>query len=369
VSARLAERSADAPVAVPAKRWRFILFTCRDPRTDFRRALATALRRLGHDVHYIWLKRTPVAAGPGEGDTPISMSLPRLFSHLRRVSSEGARTNIYFDSTNLCFPVLMPMLRAISARGVWCFDMHDDLLYGTRGIARMMASLRQFVLVRNCDLMVHAAPTLKERFPASHHLGNASSLGFLERPAAGFDKVLVLASFDERTDWEFVEKAAALLPETEFALWGQVVGGSERALQALGAARANVRYYGAYTTADLVPILRRYSVMLAPYRADHRLTRYLDPLRFYHAFNTGMELITTPIPQADSFATRLHIARTPDDVARILARLKSDAGARRNAAGTPQITWDERAAGLVEIIRPWCAAHEGFAAPSLHAGG
>src|ERR1019366_2339912 len=115
-----------------------------------------------------------------------------------RVTTARERANIYFTTTNLCFPILILALKAICRPGVWCCDMHDDLLYSLRGVARLRARMNRALLLPAFDLIVHAAPMLKELFPASHHLGNASSIGSLKRNAPRFDKVLILASIDER---------------------------------------------------------------------------------------------------------------------------------------------------------------------------
>jgi len=329
---------------------RFIVFTCRDPRTDFRGPLVDALRRRGHEVHCIWLKRRPLVSGPAVGDPAVQMSLASCLRYLRRVTTARDRTNIYFNTTNLLYPILILALKAICATGVWCFDMHDDLLYSLRGVARLRARMNQALLLTAFDLMVHAAPTLKELFPASHHLGNASSLGPLKRDAPQFDKVLILASIDERMDFAFFDAVAARCPDVDFAVYGQVSRTVEAAMQALRKARPNVHYHGTYIMADLEPILARHAVMFAPYRTDARVTRYLDPLRYYHALNSGMEIITTSIPQAEAYADRLHIVRTSEDVAHILDGLQTDERVRRNAGGGPPITWDLRAAQLVEIL-------------------
>lgn len=330
---------------------RFIVFTCRDPKTDFRLPLVDALRSRGHEVHYIWLKRRPQVSGPRNSEPPSTMTLMDCFRYLRAATSLRSHINFYFTTTNLCFPALMLMLHAVCASGVWCFDIHDDLLYSLRGLSRLRARVSQTLLLRASDVLVHAAPTLKELFPRSHHLGNASAVGYLVREAAPIDRVLILASIDERMDFAFLDAVAALRPDFAFDVHGQISRNVQSLMRNLLASRSNVRYHGAYVNADLVPILQRNAVMLAPYRVDDRLTRYLDPLRYYHALNSGMEVITTGIPQAQTFASRLFIVRTPQDAALVLAAVRADPAARRNADGNSPITWDTRADQLVEILK------------------
>ena len=59
------------------KNFRFLVFTCRDPSSDFRRPLVEALRA-HYETWYIWLKRRPLISGPTEGGTTVEMSLPGL---------------------------------------------------------------------------------------------------------------------------------------------------------------------------------------------------------------------------------------------------------------------------------------------------
>jgi len=330
---------------------RFLVFTCRDPRTDFRLSLVEALRHRGYEVHYVWLKRRPLVLGAGPGDAPQPLNLLALLRYLRRRSAVRTHANVYFTTTNLCFPSLIFALRALCAPGVWCFDMHDDLLYALRGKARLRARFSQALLLRVFDLIVHAAPTLKERFPCSHHLGNASSLERLQRTQTRFDEVLVLASIDPRMDFAFFAAVAAECCDVRFEIYGQISHDARAAMQSLLHSRPNIRHHGAYVSADLVPILSRHAVMLAPYVADSPLTRYIDPLRFYHALNSGMEVITTGIPQAAQHADRLFIVRTPSEAARVLRLLQTDSSRSRNAADAAPISWNLKAGRLVEILR------------------
>ena len=328
--------------------FRIIVLTCRDPRTDFRLPLVEALRRRGHEVHYVRLGRRPVIAGPGDDGHVGSTSLTACIRHLRRVTAGKNFSNVYFVTTNLLFPTLILALRLLCSPGIWCFDMHDDLLYGTRGLVRLRARVRQAMLLRTCDLLVHAAPTLKELFPRSHHLGNASSVTRLERIGKDFGRMLILASIDERMDFALLDAAAARCPEVQFEIYGQVAPAVEPAMREVLFKRGNVHHHGPYVTEQLVPILERFTVMLAPYRIGARLTRYLDPLRYYHALNSGMEVITTDIPQARAYAERLHIVQSAEEVAQVLERLRTGGDSRAGRA--PPVTWDQRAETLTDIL-------------------
>ena len=121
-------------------------------------------------------------------------------------------------------------------------------------------------------------------------------------------------------------------------------------LERLVAAHSNVTYHGAYTNAELPSLLERFSVTLAPYVASSPLTRYIDPLRYYHCLNSGMEVITTDIPAGRALENYLHIVERPDDLGVLLDRMQREPGARRNLSSTAEIfNWRVKARRLIGI--------------------
>ena len=263
------------------------------------------------------------------------------------------KVNIYFNSTSTVFPVLTAFLRLVARSGVWCLDMHDDLLYHYAGVKRIRAYFGIIIMRLFSDVTVHASPRLAELFPDSQHLGNASHILPLSRDVATDtdNKVLVLASFDERADFEFLSKVAALCPATQFHLHGWTRHGDDltpERISTICARHENVLYCGPYAQDDLATILREFRISLAPYVTDIRMNRYIDPLRFYHCLNSGLELISTSIPQAVHMQKWIHIVHDPAECADTLAKLQSGALAMRDTY-TP-ISWQQRVDRLVAII-------------------
>jgi hypothetical protein len=332
------------------EQYRFFVFTCRDPRSDFRLHLVNALRRQ-HETWYIWMKRRPLVAGPRPEDQPLEMSLPRFLLFIGRFPRDG-KVNVYFNSTNTYFPTLSLLLRLISRAGLWCLDMHDDLRYHNVGLTRRREEAIIRFLQAWSHVVVHAAPTLAELFPGSHHLGNASHLHPLAQDAAADDSVLILASFDERFDFAFVARLAAQCPAMQFHLHGWTRPGdhltAER-LKQLHEGHANIHYHGPYVTADLPGILSRYRVSLAPYHANSLMTRYIDPLRYYHCLNAGLELVSTAIPQAGYLRRWIHVVPDVSACAETLAAIR--AGRLAKQPGYIPITWEQRAERLMDILR------------------
>ena len=124
---------------------------------------------------------------------------------------------------------------------------------------------------------------------------------------------------------------------------------TQQQLTAVYSNHSNIHYHGAYTHDDLPTLLQRFDMTLAPYRTDIPKIRYIDPERFYHCLNAGLEVISTDIPAAHRLSQWLNIARDPSECATIIAALRSGKLEKRGAYSP--ITWEQRIERLVEIIR------------------
>jgi hypothetical protein len=328
-------------------RFRFFVFSSRDPRLgDFRTPFVEALRQQ-YETYYIKLGRRCIVSGP----VNMEMSLPQLLLFFWRLRRDDV-LNIYFNSTDNAFPLLTALLRLISPRGVWCWDMYEELRYDSTGLQRLRLSIALKILQSNSDIILCAAPPLIELFPKALYLGLASHILPLPRNAERNNEVLVLASFDDRCDFNFLSKLATLCPETQFHLYGRVSRNHipwQQQLTAVYNNHSNIHYHGAYTHDDLPTLLQRFDVTLAPYRSDIPRIRYIDPERFYHCLNAGLEVISTDIPAAHRLSQWLNIARDPAECATIIAALRS--GKLEKRGGYSPITWEQRIKRLVEIIR------------------
>ena len=279
------------------------------------------------------------------------MSLPDLLRFIRGLRRDET-INVYFNSTNTYFPGMTILLRSIAASGLWCFDMHDDLRYHNTGFKRWREGRIVALLCRLSHVIVHAAPTLQELFPRSRHLGNASNIQKLPRDAAQPNAVLIIASFDERFDFGFLSALADKCPDIQFHMHGWTRPGDTPTMvkiKAIAAKHANVEYRGAYVMDDLPGILRAYDISVAPYRVDTPITRYIDPLRYYHCLNAGLEVVSTAIPQAQYMQDWIHVVADVATCAETLAAIRSGRSAKQPAY-TP-ITWEQRADRLLHILR------------------
>ncbi len=235
---------------MPSDGFRFFVFTCRDPASDFRLPLVDALRHR-YQTYYIWLRRRPVVSGPDTNNKPVEMSVLALFRFVRRFRRDS-RTNVYFNSTNTYFPATTVCLRLVARPGIWCLDMHDDLRYHNTGLKRWRESSIISLLRRISHITTHAAPTLQELFPDSLHLGNASDIvpapkkQPIDNGTTDSD-VLILASFDGRFDFDFLDELAQSCPGFRFHLHGWAQFGDvtiQTKIESLAARHPNIHYHG-----------------------------------------------------------------------------------------------------------------------------
>ena len=143
-----------------------------------------------------------------------------------------------------------------------------------------------------------------------------------------------------------MRRLAAFAPDRCLFVYGRAA--SAQKLDALCRERPNIVYRGEFGYDDIGAILAPFAIALAPY-AINRLTEYINPDKYYYFLNSGMEVISTDIPQARRMRDRIHIAQTPADVPAIMQRLRAEPAFRKNAAG-PMIGWDQRASELVDIV-------------------
>jgi UDP-galactopyranose mutase len=154
------------------------------------------------------------------------------------------------------------------------------------------------------------------------------------------------SSIDARLDVDFTRRLAALAADRQLVLYGRVESPAE--FDRLCREQRNIVYRGEFRYGDIATILQPFGIALAPY-AMNALTQFINPDKFYYFLNSGMEVISTDIPQARRMRHRIHIAKSPEDVLAIVDRLQRDPAFRKNTAG-PVLGWDQRAGDLLGVI-------------------
>jgi hypothetical protein len=327
---------------------KFIFLSARDPKTDFRRDLVLALRELGHQVAYVRLARRCFVDDPARGIDHTCSPLKVAWWMLKTNFSK--QSVVVFNTVNLGFPCFCTLLRLLSWRASWCFDLHDDLLYDLTGPQRLIARAKLAWHQNIASFSVRAAPTLAELYPHSRPLCNASAVERAPRMKLDFTRILIFSNIDIRFDFDLVEIIVQRNPDFSFHVYGEIGRDTpiKHAFKRLTGFR-NVVYHGAYKSSDISSILKGYDITLAPYRIS-RSTRYIDPLRYYHCLNNGLEIITTPIPRALDMQECMHLINRGEDFRSLVDGLRSGAIKRRNHEGREVITWTRRAVELIALL-------------------
>jgi hypothetical protein len=328
-------------------RLQFYVFSVRPYEADFRQFLIEALRRQGHEVCHVHIGRSTrvMEAGAPQLEFRGASGFRALIRFLR--ANAGSSDNaVFIDSTGPYTPARSLLLRATLGPGLWCYDIFDNMTYDYRGLIRLRTRVAIQLLSRLSPVqMVLARETLR-LFPRAVHLDNAAHTGRIERRNANYRDLVLLSSIDERLDIEFVRRMAALAPDRNLFVYGRA--SSPQKLEALCSDRRNIVYRGEFKYGDIGSILEPFGVALAPY-AVNKLTEFINPDKYYYFLNSGMEVISTDIPQARRMRDRIHIAESPADVLTILDRLRGEPSFRKNTAG-PVLSWDQRADELLDII-------------------
>jgi hypothetical protein len=272
---------------------------------------------------------------------------------IRRLRIIGAKGKIvYVDSTGAVTPVRSILFRAALRGGTWCFDIFDNLLYNYRGYRLFKARISIKLLTHSSRILLVLSSESLRLFPSARHLDNAADIPRVNRGDRNFRDLVVLASIDQRFDFEFVREIARLSPAHRIVIHGHLHDKeiSGRRLAEFCAQQSNIVYNGKYEFDDIPAILDPYAIGLTPYAVGSRLTEFVNPDKYYMFLQGGLEVISTDIPPARRMGERIHVVRSPAEVIEVAWRIEQDRTFRKNTGLGPDYTWSRRARDLVEIV-------------------
>ena len=198
---------------------KFIFFSARLYKSDFRRFLIEALRAAGHEAWHVRIGRCNKLTGiEGSEEFCGIAGLLRMIRRLRIIGANGKI--VYVDSTGAVTPVRSIFFRVALRGGTWCFDIFDNLLYDYRGY-RLFKARISIRLLAQCSriLLVLSSESLR-LFPSAKHLDNAADIPRVNREDRNFRDLVVLSSIDQRFDFEFVREIARLSPAHRIFIHG-----------------------------------------------------------------------------------------------------------------------------------------------------
>ena len=349
---------------------KFIFFSARLYKEDFHTPLFEALRAAGHEAWHVRIGRRNELTGV-EGSEEFC-GIVGLLMMIRRLRNIGANGKIvYVDYVGAITPVRSILLQVSLRCGTWCFYIDFDSSLGERRGYKLCKVRISMKLLTYCSriLLVSSRETLRY-FPSAKPLDYGADIPRVNREDRNFRDFVVLASIDERFDFEFVREIALLSPAHRIFIHGWVYQDNAiigRRLAELCAQQTNIVYRGAYGFEDIPAILDPYAIGLAPYAVCRR-TEFINPLKYYTFLQGGLEVISTDIPQARRMREWIHVVNSPAEVIEVARRIEQDRTFRKNTGLGPDCSWSRRARDLIDIVDGAEAGEEGQREPMLQVG-
>jgi hypothetical protein len=234
------------------------------------------------------------------------------------------------------------------------FYVNDWLLYDSRFPKSMAKRAVDALYRRVCDGILVLSRELLPHYPGAFHLDGASHLAPLTPNPVLPPRVAIVGSLDRRIDFGLLRDLAALLPDVEFHLHGWVHEQdpeTARLTQQLCEGAENFRYHGAYRNEELAGILEGCSIGLVPYDTDYHVNRYVNPDKLYHYLRAGLEVVSTPIPQAVRMSAHVHHAPDAASFAACIRELLAGRNHKNLDPAAGGFGWQERWCDLDRIIR------------------
>jgi len=174
------------------------------------------------------------------------------------------------------------------------WDYIDNLYYGNETLRNF---LYHKLFEKFSDGVLVLNSILSYRFKNSICWDNASHLNKLILDKNQLKVIGTISSIDSRFDFESYEYAISNLPNYKFYLYGWVKNDNRNNFLKLENLKKykNFEYFGSYDNDDLEVILKKFSIGLIPYKIS-ALTLYINPDKYYHYSNAGLNIISSFIP-------------------------------------------------------------------------
>ena len=230
------------------------------------------------------------------------------------------------------------------------YDVQDDLSYGARGISFLKFLLRDNAWRLVCPNRLALEAGMCRYYRNSTFLDNASDVERVERafPCSSLTPLVYVGSIDERVDVSLLRRLLDIRP---IDVWGRVhaTGSAVHGqIERLASETGRLRLLGAYDNDQLGEILSDYEIGIVPYKADHRLTRHINPDKIYHYLNAGLGVLCSAFPQARRMEAFVTLIGPGSELSRDLQR-----ASRQKAEGAWRVSdyrWGRRWAQLREAV-------------------
>jgi hypothetical protein len=276
----------------------------------------------------------------------------KLLVRIRESVRASELAPVFVDTTGACLPIRSLILRGL-LRGLWCFDIYDDLLYDLRSVQRLQRKLNVWLLAKYSSLKFVLSRDTLRLFPDAYHLDNAAHTRRINRSDQCFSDLVILFFIDKRFDFKLVRDLAEMVRHLKIHLYGRLYAQDcslKPQLEELCAKCPNVIYHGEYRFDDVEAIISPFGIGFTPYIVQNALTEFINPDKYYLFLNSGMEVISTDIPQARRLTDCIHIVRSPREILTLVGQIQSDPSCRKNKDVSTNYSWELRADQFIKII-------------------
>ena len=167
------------------------------------------------------------------------------------------------------------------------------------------------------------------------------------RPIVGF-----VGALYDWLDWTLVQSVAERLPDVDFVFVGPR---SRRSRSDLLPRSSNVHLLGHRRYEDIPAYLRAFDVCWIPFKED-RITQAANPVKVYEYLAFGKRVVSTPLPDVESFQGFVSVGRSPAGIADVLsAELRSSPHDSRDRVSFAKAnSWDARASEYLCFLESVC---------------
>ncbi|MBC7076363.1 MAG: glycosyltransferase [Syntrophomonadaceae bacterium] len=244
-----------------------------------------------------------------------------------------------------------------------CVDEHSAF----QGFDPRVVSGMEIDLLQKSDLVFVTAQPLyedKSRYAENiHMLRNAADVKHFQKaqgedtpvpadvanlpaPVLGF-----IGRIKEWVDLDLLKQVAEARPEWSIVMIGPVeLDADTSSFKGV----ENVHFIGSRPKEVLPNYLKKFDVCLNPFRAS-RLTRAVNPLKFYEYLASGKPVVSTPMPEMEEFAGTVEIGEGRDGFIEAVERALDDSPEKVKAR--LQLSWEHSWEKRVEAMSSKIAEH------------
>ena len=214
----------------------------------------------------------------------------------------------------------------------------DAVFTPSAGIHKRLQGRKNLFLIGNGAEAAHFEKASLEKTPIP------ADVRYIAKPVIGY-----VGAIGEWFDFDLLERILREFPTAAVVLVGWAFSRQKRRLAKIRS--ENLYFLGPRQYAELPGYIKAFDVCIIPFLAN-RLTRSVNPNKFYEYLASGRPIVTTELPEIAKYADVCRMARTHDEFIDGIRRAAAgghDSKAARTVAR--QNDWDGKASEMSGLIR------------------